>query len=64
MWLYVVLCGLLGNARLKKQGESPTPEPAGQRYLPTELMVALERQNNNLVVWMAILARLYGTGLK
>ncbi len=40
------------------------PAPAGQRYLPTELMLALERQNNNLVTWMAILARLYGTGLK
>jgi len=24
MWIYVVLCGLLGNAKLKKQGESPT----------------------------------------
>ena len=40
------------------------PEPEGQRYLPPEIMAALERQSNNNLAWMAILSRLYGTGLK
>ncbi|MBU3844230.1 MAG: hypothetical protein H9847_05085, partial [Candidatus Anaerobiospirillum pullicola] len=50
------------------QGSLPVslcpPEPEGQRYLPPEIMAALERQSNNKLAWMAILSRLYGTGLK
>ena len=52
-----------------QQHQGPLPVPicppvsAGQRYLPPEIMAAIERQNNN-VTWLAILARLHGTGLK
>ena len=40
------------------------PEPSGQRYLSSEIMSLLNNYRSNSVAWLAILARLHGTGLK
>ena len=39
-------------------------EPAGQRYLSAALLAELNAQRQDQVAWLAILARLQGTGLK
>ena len=40
------------------------PEPSGQRYLSSAIMALLNGYRSNAVAWLAILARLQGTGLK
>ena len=40
------------------------PEPENQRYLSAELIAVLDAYSSNAVVWLDILARLHGTGLK
>lgn len=40
------------------------PEPEGQRYLSSEIMSLLNAYSSDHVAWLAILARLQGTGLK
>ncbi len=40
------------------------PEPEGQRYLSSEIMALLNAYSSDHVAWLAILARLQGTGLK
>ena len=53
-----------------KMHQGPIPvvaspaEPENQRYLSPQLMAALESYSSNAVVWLSLLVRLQGTGIK